>query len=727
MSDRLALIIANSEFDDPKLSRLVTPSRDAEALAEVLGDPAIGGFEVTLLVDETEPVVSRGIARLYHRRKRGDLLLLYYSGHGIKDEYSGELYLATRDTEMDIASATAIGAAFVRGQIDKSGSRRNVVVLDCCHSGAFAEGKAALGSSAGTREAFAGNGYGRVILTASNALEFAWQGDELLGEVEKSVFTHFLVEGLQTGAADLDGNGQISLDELYEYVHEQVIANSKQTPQKSVLKVEGQVIIAQNPHPVAKPAALVAPPENLATQLLERVPSMVTDNITGGGSMTATALAQAIVNEGLKRIATGSNPTLLKRGILTGAGAVVGAIFNQAIELTTKEEIANVAAVSAQDREIGDLIADVMDKVGKDGFITVVESSGGWFETEYVEGMNFDHGYVSDYFLTNPEWDEAVIEAPYILIHDKRISEAQDLAPILEKLVQKGERNLVVIAEDVDGDALGTLVQSKLHGDMNVLAVRAPGVGDHRRAVLRDIAILTGSTVISEETGLELKSAHINHLGRADKVVSTKHDTTIIGGWGDIAAIRGRISQIRAEIENSTSDDKEKLQERLANLTGGKALIRVPGATKAEREEKKREVENALTAVCAAVEEGIVPGGGVALINAVDSLDEVKMDSEDENIGVAILRRALEAPLKKIAADAGQDGALVVGEVRRRQKETKNDHVGYDVTSGKYRDMMEAGITDSARVIRRALEIAVSIAATIFNELHATRRAKPLS
>jgi len=727
MSDRLALIIANSEFDDPKLSRLVTPSRDAEALAKVLSDPNIGGFKVTLLLDETETIVRRKIARLYHRRKRGDLLLLYYSGHGIKDEYSGELYLATKDTEMDIASATALSAAFVRGQIDKSDSQRKVVVLDCCHSGAFAEAKAALGSSAGAQEVLAGNGYGRVILTASNALEFAWQGDQLLGEAETSVFTHFLVKGLRTGAADRDGDGQISLDELYEYVHEQVIANSKQTPQKSVLKVEGRVIIAQNPLG-AKQAALAAPSENLATQLLERVPSMVTDNITGGGSMTATALAQAIVSEGLERVAAGSNPTLLKRGILAGADAVVEAIADQAIMLTATEELANVAATSAQDREIGEWIAEVMDRVGRDGFITLEESNRGWFETEYVEGMNFDRGYVSDYFLTNPEWDEAVIEAPYVLIHDKRISEAQDLAPILEKLVQKGERNLVVIAEDVDGDALGTLVQSKLRGDMSVLAVRAPGVGDYRKAILHDIAIVTGGTVISAETGLKLESARINYLGRAGRVVSTKHDTTIIDGAGDKDAVWSRANQIRTEIETSTSDeDIEKLQERLAKLAGGKAIMRVPGATKTERREKKREVEKALAACRAAIEGGIVPGGGVALINAVDSLDKVKMDSEDENIGVAILRRALEAPMKKIAADAGQDGALVVGEVRRRQKETKNDHIGYDVTSGKYRDMMEAGITDSAKVIRRALEIAVSIAATIFNELHATRRAKPLS
>jgi formylglycine-generating enzyme required for sulfatase activity len=258
MSDRLALIIANSEFDDPKLSRLVAPSHDAESLAEVLRDPAIGGFDVTLLVDEREPVVRRRVARLYHRRKRGDLLLLYYSGHGVRDERSGELYLATRDTEMDIASATAIGAAFVRGQMDKSNSQRKVVVLDCCHSGAFAKAKAALGSSAGTREAFAGNGYGRVILTASNAVEYAWEGDKLLGKATRSVFTHFLVQGLQTGAADLNGDGQVSLDELYDYVYEQVITSgrSKQTPQKWAQKVEGRIIIARNPRPVVKPAEL---------------------------------------------------------------------------------------------------------------------------------------------------------------------------------------------------------------------------------------------------------------------------------------------------------------------------------------------------------------------------------------------------------------------------------------------------------------------------------------
>ncbi len=464
---------------------------------------------------------------------------------------------------------------------------------------------------------------------------------------------------------------------------------------------------------VAKEIELENPYENMGAQLLKEAATK-TNDIAGDGTTTATLLAYTIVTEGMKNVAAGANPMLLKRGILAGTEALVKAIAEQSIELTSKEEIASVAAISAQDRQIGELIADVMDEVGKDGVITVEESKGLEFETEYVEGMQFDRGYISLYFITSPEAMEAVIEEPYILIHDRKISAATDLVPILEKLVQMGKRELVVIAEDVDGEALATLVLNKLRGMLNVLAVKAPGFGDRRKAMLHDIAILTGGQVITEEMGRKLESVTIQDLGRADKVVSTKDDTTIIGGKGAEKAIMGRIEEIRVEIDKSTSDyDKEKLQERLAKLSGGVAIIGVGAATEVELKEKKHRVEDALSATRAAVEEGIVAGGGVALINVIPVLDEVKMEYEDEQTGVKILRKALEEPMRKIAENAGMDGAVVLETVRRKQREAGNKHIGYDVLKNAYVDMVETGIIDPAKVTKGALENAASIAAMV--------------
>ncbi len=466
---------------------------------------------------------------------------------------------------------------------------------------------------------------------------------------------------------------------------------------------------------VAKEIELEDPFENMGAQLLKEAATK-TNDIAGDGTTTATLLAHTIITEGMKNVAAGANPMLLKRGILAGAEAVVKAIADQAIELKGRDEVANVAAISAQDRDIGELIADVMEKVGKDGVITVEESKGLEFETEYVEGMQFDRGYISPYFITNPEAMEAVIEEPYILIHDKKISAAQDLVPILEKLVQRGARNLVVIAEDIDGEALATLVLNKLRGMLNCLAVKAPGFGDRRKAMLHDIAVLTGGHVITEEEGRKLDSATIEDLGRADKVVSTKDDTTIVGGHGADAEIKGRMEQIRVEIEKSTSDyDREKLQERLAKLAGGVAIIRVGAATETELKEKKHRVEDALSATRAAVEEGIVPGGGVTLANAVSALDEVKMEYPDEQTGVNILRVALEMPVRKIAENAGEDGAVILDAIRRIQKEKDNPRIGYDVLSGQFVDMVEAGIIDPAKVTKGALSNAASIAAMVLS------------
>jgi chaperonin GroEL len=466
---------------------------------------------------------------------------------------------------------------------------------------------------------------------------------------------------------------------------------------------------------VAKEIELEEAFQNMGAQLLKEAATK-TNDVAGDGTTTATVLAQMIVNEGLKNVAAGANPMLIKNGIAKAAEAVVEALREQATDIDTKEEIANVAAISANDKEIGTLIAEVMEKVGKDGVITVEESKGLAFETEYVEGMQFDRGYISPYFVTDPERMEAVLDEPLLLIHDKKISSAQDIIPILEKMVQMGRKNLVIISEDVDGEALATLVLNKLRGVFNVLAIKAPGFGDRRKAMLQDIAVLTGGQVITEEMGRKLETTQINDLGKAVKVISTKEDTTIVGveDEGISKNILGRINQIKAEIEASTSDyDKEKLQERLAKLSGGVAIIRVGAGTEVELKEKKHRVEDALSATRAAVEEGIVPGGGVALINAVPALEEIKMEFADEQTGVTIVRRALEEPMRQLAVNAGRDGAVIVENARRQQKEQKDQNVGYDVLRDVYTNMVTQGIIDPVKVTRSAVENAASIGAMI--------------
>jgi chaperonin GroEL len=467
---------------------------------------------------------------------------------------------------------------------------------------------------------------------------------------------------------------------------------------------------------VAKEIELEDPFENMGAQLLKEAASK-TNDIAGDGTTTSTVLAHAIVTEGLKALAAGYNPMLLKRGIERATDTVVEELRKGSVSIDTKEEIASVATNSAADEEIGNLIADVMDKAGKDGVVTVEESKSLQFETEFVEGMQFDRGYISAYFITDAEHMEAVIAEPYVLINEKKISAAQDLVPILEKLVQIGKRELVVIAEDIDGEALATLVLNKLRGMLNVLAVKAPGFGDRRKAMLQDIAILTGGTVISEETGRKLETITISDLGKAEKITADKDNTTVIGGKGESAAIKGRIEQIRAEIDKSTSDyDKEKLQERLAKLSGGVAIIRVGAATETELKEKKHRVEDALSAARAAVEEGIVPGGEISLINAAKALDALEgTDGHNEEIkvGVNMVRKALEAPIRKLASNAGQDGSVVIDAVRREAKSRRNKNIGYNVLTGEYTDMIKAGIIDPVKVVRGALENAASIAAMI--------------
>ena len=478
-------------------------------------------------------------------------------------------------------------------------------------------------------------------------------------------------------------------------------------------KKYGSPTITHDGVTVAKEIELPDPFENMGAQLLKEASSK-TNDIAGDGTTTSTVLAHAIVTEGLKSLAAGANPMLLKRGIETASKAVSEDIRKQAIEVTSKDDIANVATVSAQDSHIGNLIADVMDKVGKDGVITVEESKGLEFETEYVEGMQFDRGYISPYFITDNDKMESNIPDPYILIYDKKISAAQDLVPLLEKMVQTGKRDLVIIAEDIDGEALATLVLNKLRGMLNVLAVKAPGFGDRRKAMLQDIATLTGASVISEETGRKLDTATLADLGRCEKVISDKDNTTIVGGKGDNDAIKARIDQIRIEIDKTTSDyDREKLQERLAKLSGGVAIIRVGAATETELKEKKHRVEDALSATRAAVEQGIVPGGGVALLNASAKVQGLKSAVEDEQTGINIVRKALEVPMRKIVENAGKDGAVIVANIKAQQKAKRSNRIGYNVLTDKYVDMIEGGVSDPAKVTRGALENAASIAAMI--------------
>src|SRR6184192_168599 len=437
---------------------------------------------------------------------------------------------------------------------------------------------------------------------------------------------------------------------------------------------------------VAKEIQLENAFENMGAQLLKEAATK-TNDVAGDGTTTATVLAQAIVNEGLKNLAAGANPMQLKSGIDKGAEAIVDYIRSIAIPVEGKKEIAQIASISAADDQIGNLIADVMDRVGKDGVITVEASRGINFETEYVEGMQIDKGYISAYFVTNAEKMEASIENPYILITDKKISAVQDILPVLEKMTQQGRREIVIIAEDVDGEALATLVVNKLRGILNVLAVKAPGFGDRRKEMLRDIAVLTGGQVISEEMGRRLDNATLADLGSARLVISHKDDTTIVEGRGDPAEIQARIRQIKAQIDETTSDyDREKLQERLAKLSGGVAVIKVGAGTEVELKEKKHRTEDALSATRSAVEEGLVPGGGVALLNAVAALDKLNLTG-DAATGVSILRRALEEPLRQLVINGGRDGSVVVEGVRRAQREHNNNRYGYDVLANEYVDM----------------------------------------
>jgi len=457
---------------------------------------------------------------------------------------------------------------------------------------------------------------------------------------------------------------------------------------------------------VAKEIELEDPVENMGAQMVKEVATKTSD-LAGDGTTTATVLAQAIFREGLKSVTAGVNPMSLKRGIDKAVEAVVEDLKKISVATAGRKEIAQVGTISANnDEEIGKIIADAMEKVGKDGVITVEEAKGLETTKETVDGMQFDRGYLSPYFITDPEKMEAVLEDGYILIHDKKISSMKDLLPVLEKVAQSG-RPLLIVAEDVEGEALATLVVNKLRGTLKVCAVKAPGFGDRRKEMLRDIAILTGGQVISEEVGFKLENTVLNDLGQAKRIVIDKDNTTLVDGKGKQDAIQGRINEIKAQIEKSTSDyDKEKLQERLAKLAGGVAVIKVGAATETEMKERKARVEDALHATRAAVEEGIVPGGGVALLWCQKTLDRVKGSDEDEKIGIDIVRRALEEPIRMIAQNAGAEGSIVVGKV----KDSKDKNFGYNAQTDTFEDLVAAGVIDPTKVTRTALQNAASIA-----------------
>ena len=456
---------------------------------------------------------------------------------------------------------------------------------------------------------------------------------------------------------------------------------------------------------IAKEVELEDPWENMGAQLTKEVATK-TNDVAGDGTTTATVLARAMVKGGMRNVAAGANPMALKRGIEKAVVAAVDAIKAQSKEVETKEEIAQVAAISAADTSIGEVIAEALDKVGKDGVITVEESNTFGIELEFTEGMQFDKGYISPYFVSDPERQEAVLEEPYILIVNKKVSSAQELLPLLEKVLQVG-KPLVVIAEDVEGEALATLVVNKIRGTFNAVGVKAPGFGDRRKAMLQDIATLTGGQVVSEEVGLKLENVNTDLLGQARKVVVTKDDTTIVEGAGSADEVQGRINQIKTEIENTDSDwDKEKLQERLAKLAGGVAVIKVGAATEVELKEKKHRIEDAVSATRAAVEEGIVPGGGVTLIRAEAALEKLDLEG-DEATGAAIVRGALAEPAKRIAANAGFEGAVIVSHIRAESNK------GFDAAKGEWVDMVKTGIIDPAKVTRSALQNAASIAALV--------------
>jgi chaperonin GroEL len=763
---RHALLIAAGEYQDQTLARLRAPAQDVGRLAAILEDPEVGGFtSVTVLQDVPDYRLRMAIEEVLTDRLGDDLALVYFSCHGIVDRQH-RLYFATTNTRQARPASTAVSGTFVNEQLEACGASAKVLILDCCYSGAFAEGFKSAPRSA--LEGQVGRGY--VVLAASDAYEYAYEADSVTDAAPRaSVFTDVLIGGLSSGEADLDADGRIGADELFRYIQEGVRRRSpNQKPRfwandaelNIYLAKAGQSRRAATPVSAAGPARVTGPgnadaparPSNYnrnqvivarglrsaSNQVRHMLGPMgrhvvvedengdlteVADARTftaayrpedprdrlgasyaaeivryvhgqaGDGAATAVVLAQAMVEGAAAALRAGANPMALASGVEAGVALAVEALARQARDVETKEQLAAFAAAAARDHNTGEIIAEAMDKVGKEGVITVEESHTFGLELELTEGMRFNKGYIAPYFVTDPERLEAVLDDPYILLVLPKISANKDLLPILEKVMPSG-KPLVIIAEDVEGEALATLVVNKTREVLKSVAVKAPGFGDRRRAMLADIAVLTGAQVISEGSGLTLDGADLYVLGRARKVVVTKDETTIVDGAGDGDQIMGRVNQIRTEIDNSDSDyDREKLQERLAKLAGGVAVIKVGAATEAEVEATKARYERAIRATRAAVNEGgLLPGGGTSLCTAGEII-AASGDSGDRGIGIKVVAESLSAPYAQVLANAGIPVPVPAGS-------------GIDVLSGGPADLFSAGIFDSCRALSAALEAA---------------------
>jgi chaperonin GroEL len=862
---RAALVIATTRYEDPELSQLRAPARDAEGLAEVLGDPDIGAFTLTKVIDADERQVRREIDGFLSGRGVGDLVVLYLSCHGVLDRRN-RLYFAAADTLKGQLGSTAIPSAWLLDQLDECRARRQVLILDCCFSGAFAQGSKG-DTDLDLERRLAGQGRGRAVLTASRAGEYSFEGQALPdAEVVGSVFTDGLLEGLQTGAADISGDGYVSVDEAFDYAYSYVLARgANQTPQRWLYGGEGTIVLARSPAGIAvipaqlpellassldSPypalrigavntlgdwlsgsdpakaltaeqklrqiaasdvatvaaaaraylsnlqatemggsnqealAALSTPPRNSRLTATQQVhgdhrPPQVADRIASGignatkliartlgpmgrkcvvrdqsgsdveasdaktivdyfvpedprdvlgatfvremvreqelaahdGAATAAVLAHAMTVKAVDALRAGVDPMSLKRGIEATVERVSEELSKLAKDVETKEEIASLITTSTGDAAIGEVIAEALDKVGKEGVITVEDSNTFGLELELTEGMRFDKGYISPQFHTESEGMEAVLEDPYILIVGSKVSANKDLLPVLDKVAQSG-KPLVIIAEDVEGEALATLVVNKIRGRFKSVAVRAPGFGNRRKAILGDIAILTGGYVISEEVGLKLESADLDLLGRARKVVVTKDETTIVDGAGDPEQISDRINQIRAEIDNTDSDyDREKLQERLAKLAGGAAVIKVGALTETALYQRKQLTESAVAIARESITWGLLPGGGTALMEVQRRLGTGgKRRTSGQSLvpdqldGAAIVSASLAEPLKQILANAGIDPAKLAKPISSWIPAT-----GLDVITNEHTDMARAGIIDSCWVVTQAVANAAKL------------------
>ena len=753
---RYALLVAAGEYQDETLNQLRAPQQDIERLAAVLEDPDVGGFtSVTAMCDATDYEVRMAIENLLTDRDRDDLVLLYFSCHGMVDVHH-RLYFATTNTQHNRPGGSAVSRSFVNEQLEMSAARAKVLVLDCCYSGAFAEGfKAAVRSPL---DGQAGRGY--VVMAASDAYEYAYEADGVTEAAPRtSVFTDVLIEGLASGAADFDGDGRTGVDELFRYVYEGVTArHPNQTPRLWAHDAEPNIYLGRahgdrTPAAAAQPARPgMARPNNynrnqiavarglravadrvslMIGPLGRHIPVLGEDGFyaevvdaagftaryraadprdqlgtgyaaeivtgmrqqVGDGAATAVVLAQAMFERAGAALRAGAHPMALVRGVNDGAALVVDELAEIARDVETKEQIERFVCGTACDATAGEIIAEAMDKVGKEGTITVEESNAFGLELELSDGLGFDKGYISPSFCTEQERMEVILFDPYILIVNSKISAAKDLLPVLEKVQLSNGKPLLVIAKDVEGEALATLIANKARGTHRSVAVRAPGFGDRRTAQLTDIAIVTGGEVINEESGIKLENVTLDLLGRARNVVVAKDGTTIVDGAGDPNQILGRINQIRAEIEKSDSNyDREKLQERLAKLVGGVAVINVGAANESERQARRLLFERSVRAARTTIEYGLVPGAGSALRSIAPKV-AAKAGDDDHGLGIRVVAEALDAPFTQILANAGIDPDLPMG-------------TGVDIHSGQEVDLFASGIFDSAGGLRAAVTAA---------------------